>query len=90
MKTYLSTTSLDTVTVDLASAAPEALLDYYQSMLDRSGSGGAFPGSKGWRAAQPFVLALREIEAARPDVTALRAARAAAVRDARIANTYQD
>ena len=90
MTKYFSTGTCENCEVDLVTATAADLLDYYQSHLDMSDSGGAFPGSAAWRKAKPHADALSALAIARPDVGALRAAKAAAARDARLANTYQD
>ena len=57
----------DMVTIDAATANIDQVMEAYAYLLDR-GYTGAFPGSREWQSAQPFVKQLADLVAARPEV----------------------
>lgn len=82
---YLSTKTYTDVEIDLATASLDQLLDAYNSLLDRSDAGGAFPGSKAWTKAKVFADQLKELTAARPEIIEYRKQVAESARAARLA-----
>lgn len=74
MLTYLNTRTGDETTIDVATASLDDLLIAYNSLIDRSDCGGAFPGSKAWTRAKGFADQLKALIAARPEIEAHRAA----------------
>jgi hypothetical protein len=81
---YLSMTNYKQTEINLESATLDELLDAYNSLLARSDTGGAFPGSKEWQKAQPFAQQLSELIAARPEIEDYRSQRIAKKRSARL------
>ena len=69
----------------LSDRALDALIDTYNSLLDMSDSGGAFPGSKAWRQAKVYSDQLAALVAAHPGIEAYRAKLAADRSAARLA-----
>lgn len=87
---YSSTKTYRDVEIDLATASLDQLLEAYNSLLDQSDDGGAYPTSREAINAKKYATQLRELVKARPEIEDYRKQVQDAARKQALASTYID
>ena len=87
---YLNTNTCMDTGIDVATASLDQLLEAYNSLLDLSDDGGAYPSSLEARKAKVYAGQLRALVAARPEIEDWRKQLQASACRAKLVTTYID